>query len=580
MKSCGFIQRLAPLALLALVLAACGKSSAPGTDGTAASEARPLKPVLIEADAIEIPEKPAPADAAILGYVRVREPRQALDRLGGWASAFQPKMNADVLRQQALAAGFPADQLTTGANVAFFAWTPAEGAMQPPMAGIIPAPLTPQLEQSGAVAVEGGTLAASNPEALATAQAGLPGRGAGQPSPLHPDIEVWLNTEGLVRQFGPMLRTGLQQAMAGVAAATAQQGGDVARMQQLLQGEAEAMLDLFGQMRSMTILVDFGPENLELATIVDARPDTLLAAALQQGAASMPELTRYLSDSPFRIQMNIVDPKPFIDLYMDFIGKMMGPDSAASIERLRAEIADFESLGKMYTSMGIDLDQNSMRAEYVMTADDPDALLKFFREKTGLANDPDVQELYRGFGMQIGVTTSPLTREVDGVTVEQFQMTMKMDTAFAGDSGTSMPFAGMFAGEPIKYEFAKTGPFIVATLGTPIEPLLQRVAQPAGLSAIPAVTGAPPGAVLYGEFDAVAYANFIQAMIKPANPPIEIPGAQPFTLLGYHNQGRAWYRLNIPRSFVEGLATLKPTDGATSPTAPAEPAQAPVAIPN
>ena len=70
------------------------------------------------------------------------------------------------------------------------------------MAGIIPAPLTPQLEQSGAVAVEGGTLAASNPEALATAQAGLPGLVAVQqqgrekrysftPEPLD-ELEQWL----------------------------------------------------------------------------------------------------------------------------------------------------------------------------------------------------------------------------------------------------------------------------------------------------------------------------------------------------------------------------------------------------
>jgi len=105
-----------------------------------------------------------------------------------------------------------------------------------------------------------------------------------------------------------------------------------------------------------------------------------------------------------------------------------------------------------------------------------------------------------------------------------------------------------------KLEVMQYNELLLISFGKPVDELAARVARGPAQNASPALLSAyPAGAVVYGTFDFGRYMGMLKSFL-PAEAETNMPSfaanMPQITFAGYHQDGKGYYRMQLPRAMV------------------------------
>lgn len=548
------------LAGMALLTFGCGKPSQQAGTTPTGGAPEPPKIELRAAQPIDIPASVLP-EGKVPVYLRVRDPQQTVARLGEWTSATQPTMTPQALAQNIEGAGVPLGKFEPGKNALAAVWPIPNDKMA---GGILPvAPgtdLTPLGLQTQEVPGIGVLFGADNAgKGLQQAQSIKDDLVKMQQAPMSSDVEIGVDVKGQWAIYGPMARMMLPSMLASM-----QQAGP--QMPQGIQAIINAYLaigmDLLDQTKSVTLRANFDKEAVELSFALEGDAGTTLTAALGKDPVAAPELTQYLGKNQTVGQFEIRDMARLNETMIHYFAMMMPnePDAAAKI---REQFAGSEKIGAMHVGVGMTMAPDGpMRAEYVMVVDDPDALMQFMRKNMGMLNSGPLHDFYKSLDMEIGITTQPLTRQYKGLTIEGYKMSLKPGPN-ATEADRAMA-AKMFPGD-MPFECVQLGKYVLMSVGQKVDGVVDRLLSPEAGAPVEAVKAFPAGAMFYINYDVIGYMRGISEAM-PNMSRLSLPeNAPPLLVAGYHQQGKAYYILRIPRGFVTAIGRMNEAEAVATP---------------
>lgn len=545
--------------LVSLSLLACGKPGSGGSRGP-----KPPEPEIRQAQPVTITQSALPGAGKIPVYVRVREPRKTIERIGDWTSATQPTMNAATIEQNLEANGMPISKFQPGENAVIAMWP------QPPeskVGGILPLADGTELANLGMQTepIPGDGLLFgqdSTGQSLAQVKAVRDDLVKIQKSPISSDAELAVDVEALWGVYGPLARVTLPQMIAGMMSSEQESG-----LQSVLAADANAAMDLLDQIRDTTLRASFDREALEFSFVMrpkSGEAGTTLTQFLNAEPVVAPELTRYVSRNDIVTQITVRDMNSLMNLMYAWMGTMMKP---GDIEQLRRQFAGIEKVGTLHSANGFSMSPDSaVTGDYIMVADKPDELMKVIREKMSIANSGPLHEFYMNLDIDVRVSSASLQRDYKGCRVEKWEMTITPGPN-AKDIDREM-MAKMFPGK-VAIEMAQVGGFVTVSLGQPIDALIDRILQPEGRAPSRAVMTFPAGAIFYMDFDIVGYLHGVKKALPDmpqlgaANLPASAP---PVLVAAYHQQGQAYYVVKVPRELVKAIGQPEFEDEQTTRT--------------
>ena len=530
------------LAALLMTVAGCPRPADAPTAELPSIQPRPAQPVTI-------PDVPRPAPDTFMIYLKFREPAATIDRMGAWTELAQPTLDAAALRQHLAEMGIDADRFHPGRDAVVAFW-PQVGFQQGgmPMGAILPLDPEDVAVDPGDIRVvpleqDQGVLLVSTAEerTMARVEAAGPAMLALLEAPMAADIELFVDVEGLMTLYGPMMRMFIP-GMMGMA------GQDVsAPMMEMVSVQMTAALDMLDQARSAVLRADFGAEAVELSTVLDTKPGTPLSHALTAGPVLAPELPAYLDPADWVVQITMRDLASTFEGILRYIEPMM-PGEPDAADQIRRQLASIERIGAMTSVQGISMAPGEvMQSEHVATADDPDAVMELYRTMGLIFEEGPIHDLYAAMGIRMRVEQEA-GRNVRGFTVERYRMTI--EASAQADVATRQMIEMMYP-EPLMYEQALVGDFVVATMGTTIDPLIGRLVEDRPGEPAPSVRAFPAGAVFYLDFDLAAQQRAMMAQITGQAPEPGPPA--PVNVAGYHQGGRGWYRVQLTRGTIEAM---------------------------
>ncbi|MCE5228112.1 hypothetical protein LLG95_00765 [bacterium] len=559
---------LTMLAGLILLAAACEQATAPKTSTGPKLPA----PEIVKATPVPIPVTTIPGDGKVPVYLKIREPLKTLERVSEWTSSTMPMMTASTMAQQIEMMGIPISRFTPGGNMLVAVW-PQMGSAQ--FGGILPLNEPADLSRFGVQTemIPGGGLLFGMDTAgqgMKQAQTAREDLVKIEKAPIDSDFELGADVQLLWPVFGPLARLAAPSFINGIMAG--QQMGDQAspmppNMKAVLMTEAAAVMDFLNQVRDATFRVKLDKDALELSAVVSAikTPDggTTLSKFLSAEPVAAPELTRFVSRNQIVGQSTVRDMGKMMEIMFGYMANMV-QDQPGAIDELRRQFAGIEKIGAMHTAFGMSMSPNAaMRLEYVMVADHPDELMKLVHEKIAAINSGPLHEFYVGLDMDVHITTQPLTRQYKGYTIEKYLFRMAPGPNARKIDRQMM--AAMFPGE-VPCEIAQVGPYTVATMSQPADGTIDRVLSPEGRSPARSVLTFPSGAVFTFDYDLVSYLRAVQSTI-PGMEKVRLPASAPAVLIaGYHQQGKAYYVLQIPRKTIIAMSGLSPEAAETTGT--------------
>ncbi|MBI3987723.1 MAG: hypothetical protein HY343_12425 [Lentisphaerae bacterium] len=534
---------------------------------------------------VAIPPSILAGQADLLGALRVHEPNATLDRIAQWLGTIVPMVNAEGLRAQAAAMGLDFSKMTPGGNAAAFVWTPGTNAtptrFPETMAILLPLAVTNTDGLPNTVVETFGTysILAKAPAQLATATAKKTLLYGLAQAPMQSDLEISINTKAIMAEYGERIRAafnGFEEKMAmgmNTAAAMAPSNAmNVGQVQRLLKAEFQAVLDIVDQIQTLTYHFNVLPDAIELNTVVEAEKATWLASMLRNGSADTPDLMQFLpGNRAMLFQQTISNPQQMGDFYLKYIPMMADPANSNATDALKALIADSVKLGKITAacSFGASSD-GKLQMEYVLLPENPEAFMPLLHKQLDAWKDGPIQALYRDMGIDIEIKNHATTKK-DGMTVDSYDLACTMTSGIPAGTPLAETMLGL---DQMKMEIGRMGAYILCGINTPVEELAQRVKSGTG-SANAAMKDFAPGAVAYLSYNIPLYLQTIKAAIPPAaadTMPKLDPTLPPVTLAGYHQDGKAFYRLRVPRVLIAAL--VQAAQQKHRPTAPAQPGTA------
>ena len=187
--------------------------------------------------------------------------------------------------------------------------------------------------------------------------------------------------------------------------------------------------------------------------------------------------------------------------------------------------------------------------------------MQFVREKINLVNEGVINDFYKNMGMSISLTAEPDARQVKGHAVDRYRFEIQfLDPEMASAADQAMINAML---KDQIFEMAQVGPYVAYSMGEPLEALVDRLYAGGGGGSSPAVQAFSGGGVAYVEINPNALRdtilmgmNFARTM-NPAVPMDQVPeiaaGAPPLVFAGFHQQGKGYYRLRVPRGLLTAI---------------------------
>ncbi len=531
--------------LAATLLTSTGCDRSPRSDGAGAAGEMPS---VRQAEPVEIPQAIRPAGGAFAVYMRMRDPNTTVDRLGAWTSLAQPTFDGTAIRGHLASQGLDLAQFQPGRDAVIAIWPQINFAQQSvPVAGILPLTPNAQLDHLGLQTerLEDGDVlfsAANDPQSAAMAQQARPSLLALRDTPMISDLELFFDLESLMAMYGPMLRQFVPM-MIGSGMQMMQPAAPISpELNNIIMAEFSAMMDLLDQMGTLVVRVDFNPDALDVSTVVEARPTTALASALNAGPIQAPELTRFLGRQDFSGQMTITNVQHYNDIVMKYIVLAL-PNQPELVEQLRTLLSGWEGVGAVTTAFsGTTRADRPMQVRYIMAPDNAEFLMSRVSETLNTFEQGPLPDFYQRLGMNLQIS-EPAQRNYRGLTIHSYRVTLTPTEQASAIDRQMME--SMFAGE-MPFEIVRWRDLVLATIGDPVDALVDSLMD--GVASEPArsVASAPAGGVFYMDFDFIGYMRSIEAAMQGASGQTA-PAGVPALVTGFHQNGRGWYRLSIPR---------------------------------
>lgn len=527
---------------------------------------------------VQMPPCVSLANRDLFADFKLRDPASLPGRLDQWSSGSQRLLRpASILLQDS---GVQASDFRPGENASLFLFDPAGNLLSPPLAGLFPIPfgsrsargLASLMGSDSITSISNDTLVARNKQALSDAVKNADTLAAIGHAPLQGDFQLALNVQAVMEKYGGVIRQRVQTLQLLVQLAGQPGQMNPALLQRLMSVEFQALLDLAGQTRNFVVDARLDPESLVLSFTLEARPSTALADTLSAPPVSAPDLAQFLDRTAFiKTQQSIRDLGKVTDAYMKYLSLAMGPQSEPALAKMRDELRQAaQKIGKTHMAVSLNLQPDGkFLYEGLVLSEDSEAYYELVRKKSLVwMNEGPLHDLYRQMGVDISVKEESETRKVHGWPVHRYALRATPNHFLPPAARTMLE--KRFGSLTI--EMARMGPYVLFSIGQHIEPLADRLfshnQQP-----IDAMRDCPPGGVFYLDLDLLAAARSAHSMAvsqpssaqPQAAPPPSIP---PVTLCGYHQNGRAYYRLRIPKALLSQLVTYRP-GGQPAPAPPA-----------
>jgi hypothetical protein len=547
--------------MLAVAAVGIGGVACGGGGGTSA-------PAPKSTAAVPVPAAADFGDSGLVMCLRLRAPSQLVDRVGFWASQIDPAHNADSMRRELLPFGIDPAPLRAGENLSFFAWLPPDLNSEPGWAVLIPADAASSTVAtaralSGAESAEQlgkcvmiASDAATREKAMAIAGA----LEAMQAESLGADLQIDVNIESLMAQYGPMVRTQIEQLKSVFAMATGMasaQGPDAAKQMEMtkrmLDVELDATLDAAEQIRTLTVCMDLPKDNAELSVIVRPRAGTGMAGFFDKKPMEAPNVARYIAgDRLIQSQVSVADMKTIGEVYIKYLTMILPPDEPERLQKFQEMFDAMADQGRLDYALAMDfLPGQGMQGEGVIQVKDPERLMELTRDSIVDLKTYALSEI--AGGIETETTIRQAAREVLGQPVDQIEITMSLPAGM--NSQQKMVMQMMMGSGPITAETMRMGSAVLVSWGQPIDNLAQRVSDGGGGSKLQAQELFEPGGCSYMDMKLLQYVSRFLTTMMPILPDLSamVESAPPLSVAGYHQNGVAYYRLKVPVGIPQAI---------------------------
>lgn len=526
---------------------------------------RPPKPEIRQPQAVTIPATPALNGNQVIACAKLKDLNQFIERFGNWLNSLQSDMDGRaMLRSQITQKGYNLDDFRAGDNAAFFLFNPGLSFSMPPFASLIPvAPASATAEklkengqQASATPDNQYMIQSKNRKGLDLALSATPQLEEITKTPMTQDTMFTLNIATLMSQYGALARMQAKN-LPKLLPAPPQANPELLTQQMRILGlEIDALLDLLDQTQTVSLGVNFDPAALDLNFLLKAKPATPVDHFFSTPSVATPELTRYLEpDAIFRMQYSITNMPEVTDLYIKYLGQFMGDPASPAMQQFKADLEPLKTVGSLHYAASMSQNpQGQLLYQAVLVSDNNKALMEMNDHSlmTWLNKGGVLNEFEKSCGLDISVQRDPQQRKIHRATVRRYLLQIK-PTANTPEPQRAM--MEKLVGN-LSIEVLPIGSYVLVSMGQPVDVLVDRLYNKQSLTPIPAVQQNPAGGDYYGNINLAGMLNMMRSLMPPEVAP-KLPvlpaDAPPIGFVGYHQQGTAWSRIQVPNGLIASM---------------------------
>ncbi len=508
----------------------------------------PSLPV-VAATPVRVPTPVMPADASMFGYLRVDNVQGLIRRVGG----------AQV-EQLAAQRGVNLGELQPGAPLVAYLWDP-QGATAQEAPVVIVAPIAAEGGMAGMVkalnpAVHATAIGATKTSTALTlgsaAQERVNSDGealltlAQKQAPF--ELTLFINAMPIMAKYGPMLRTGLA-AMGPMLALTAPQNPAAPSPKSTL-AMLEQMISTVEELQTLTVGTNVTDSALEVSLVT-----TNKGGDGSGGPLAVPDLARFVPPGDLKLQWNTRDFKKTLDWYLRVYGGFLEENPALKAQ-VDALINDWLKAGRgMQTAASLSFRSGQgLTMHGIMRVENGPAALAALRRSVTLFSTGPVHDLYKKLGVDLVITSKPGVRKIKGNPVDRYEYTVKTNPDQQGLDPAAKAMLAKFSG--LSYEVLHTGPYLVYTMGAPVDAVAEGLFAGKGAYPMAAMKAFPAGGSLYLELDLAPILEWMKALAPPSAavklPTLPVQGSV-LSLWSYDSGATSYQKAVIPTQLLQNL---------------------------
>lgn len=507
----------------------------------------PPKVPIVTAPAVVVPTPAAPVDPTLFAYLHVSDPIPFVrDALGSQYLEY------------AVQRGIKVADFQPGAPLVAFLWDPQGASLRAaPLAVIAPLPsdgdlaglikttspavrVAPFAQSKTATAVTLGDAALEQVKASEAALLAL--TQAKQPF----DATLHVNAIPIMAKYGPLMHAGIK-GMAPMLAMAAAQSPSAPNPESSVAMLDQLVSELEG-LKSFTIGANVSEEDLMLSTLTASA-----AGATAGGPLAAPDLAQFVPPGDLRLQWNTRDVKRLTDWYLRVYGGFLTakPELKAQVDEL---LADWLKAGRtMETAASVSFDPvKGLVMQGLMRVQDSAAAMAAIRRIVKKFSSGPLHDLYKSTGIELTIKSQQGVRKVKGNPVDRYEYTFHR----TGDQGQAPPGLKTLLDKlsGLSYEVAQVGPYLVYTIGAPVESVTDGLFAGKGPYPMAAMKSFPGGGALYLELDMAGVMRWIKAVAPAARLPTMPARASTISAWSYDGDAVSYQRFIIPLALIKALS--------------------------
>ncbi|HRI49312.1 MAG TPA: hypothetical protein PLW65_03950 [Pseudomonadota bacterium] len=535
-----FVGLLVGLLPATAVLSGCGGPKSP-----------PKVPI-VTAPEVAVPTPAAPADPTLFAYLHIGDPIQFVQQtLGGQYIEY------------AVQRGIKVADFQSGAPLVAFLWDP-QGASLKEAPAVVLAPLPSDGDLAGLIKSTSPLLRtapfaqsktatvitlgdAAQERAKASEAALLALTQAKQPF----EATLHVNATPIMAKYGPLMHAGIKN-MAPMLATAAAQSPSAPNAQSSVAMLDQLVSELEG-LKSFTLGANTSEDDLLLSTLTASADGTPGATA--GGPLAVPDLAQFVPPGDLRLQWNTRDVKRLLDWYLRVYGGFLAakPELKAQVDEL---LADWLKAGRtMETAASLSFDPaKGLVMQGLMRVPDSAAAMAAIRRIVKKFSSGPVHDQYKNLGIELTIKSQQGVRKVKGNPVDRYEYSFHR-TADPGQGQTPPAVKTLLDKmSGLTYEVAQVGPYLVYTIGAPIESVTDGLFAGKGPYPMAAMKNFPGGGTLYLELDMAGVMRWLKAVVPASRLPIVPARASTVSAWSYDGGAVSYQRFVIPLGLIKALS--------------------------
>lgn len=519
--------------------------------GCSGAKSPPKVPV-VTAPAVVVPTPAAPADPTLFAYLHINDP-----------IAFVQQSVGSQYVEYAVQRGIKIADFQSGAPLVAFLWDP-QGASMREAPVVVLAPLPSEGDLVGLIKttsplVRAAPLGASKTSTVLTLGDAAQERAktgeaallaltqARQPF----DLTLHVNAVPIMAKYGPLMHAGIQAmtpalTMAAAQSPTAPSAQSSAAMLEQMVSELEGLM-------SFTVganVIDKDNDSELMLSLLTASADGGGSAG---GPVAAPNLAQFVPPGDLRLQWNTRDLKRLTDWYLRLYGGMLGakPELKAQVDEL---VADWLKVGRtMETAASVSYDPSKgLVMQGLMRVEDSAAAMAAIRRIVKKFSSGPVHDQYKNLGIELTIKSQPGIRKVKGNPVDRYEYSFqKSADQAAAPPGLKLMLEKLSG---LAYEVAQVGPYLVYTIGAPVESVTDGLFAGKGPYPMAAMKNFPGGGTLYLDLDMDGIMRWLKALAPAAQLPIVPARARNISAWSYDGGAVSYQRIVIPLALIKALS--------------------------